>query len=107
MTWILVSIIIMCAGYLTYMIISFLYRLNDLRPKIDRLDEEIEAQEKEADKFEMEALETDRRATELEQEVLRYERRITELQARIKAQEEKKPKPKAYGARSQITLPES
>ncbi|GEM_PF-5343003 len=85
MTWIFVTIIIVSAGYLTHMIISFLYRLNALRPRIGILEREIEEQEAEAERYEIATIETEQKAGALEMEVLRYERQIAELQARINA----------------------
>jgi len=85
MTWIFVTIIIVSAGYLTHMIIAFLYRLNTLRPRIVVLEREIEGQEAEAERYEIATIETEQKAGALETEVLRYERQIAELQARINA----------------------
>lgn len=95
MTWIFVSITIVSAGYLTHMIIAFMYRLNVLRPRITILEHEIEAQEEEAERYEFAIIETEQKAGTLEMEALRYERKIAELQARINsanARDKKAPK---------------
>ncbi len=85
MTWIFVAVIIVSAGYLTHMIIAFMYRLNVLRPRITILEHEIEAQEEEAERYEYAIIETEQKSGALEMEVLRYERQIAEIQARINA----------------------
>lgn len=89
MTWIFVTMIIVCAGYLTHMIIGFLYRLNTLRPRIELLEQEITEQEAEGDKYEMAIIETEQKTGALEVEVLKYEWKISELQIRINAQTKK------------------
>ncbi|OGG53985.1 MAG: hypothetical protein A3F84_04810 [Candidatus Handelsmanbacteria bacterium RIFCSPLOWO2_12_FULL_64_10] len=103
MTWIFVTIIIVSAGYLTHMIIAFLYRLSALRPRVEILEREIEGQEAEAERYEIATVETEQKAGALEVEVLRYERQISELQARTNAANARAQK----ASKSEVRAPEN
>jgi chromosome segregation ATPase len=97
MTWIFATIIIVSAGYLTHMVFSLLSRVNLLRPKLQFLDQQIEEQQDEWQKYELTTLETERKISFLEEEALKYERRISDLQIRINAQVKRQEKAAAAG----------
>ena len=89
MDWIFIGVIVISAGYLIHMIMSFLYRLNEIKPRIDYLNKQIEKQTAEADKSETRAMEAERKVGEVEEEVLKYEKQTSDLQARINIQKQK------------------
>ena len=89
MDWIFIGVIVVSAGYLIHMIMSFLYRLNEIKPRIDYLNKQIEKQTAEADKSETQAMEAERKVGGVEEEVLKHEKEISDLQARINLQQKK------------------
>ena len=105
MTWIFVSVIIVSAGYLMYMIIAFLNRLSVLKPRIELLEREIAEQEAEGDKYELATLDTELKIRSLEEEALRHERKISDLQLRINAQTKKGEKAEASEQKNQNVQP--